>query len=219
MAKPKSLHVRVDAAFSVATDHEYFNQYLNLVREGWREVNSAISRVLVLTLLPAGVFELLVRAAVEKVSFGGFEITDVSMIGKILPLLIACNFYRLSGLLAAEDDYRAVYQIATRLLHQKVYDQDLEYFLMPQALSVHRPTSFSIYTNRSRFDQVFNRVSMVFAYSIYFAIIVFEMYAFYFQFRRLHIEDFLLWMTLGLSFLFIAGALGIFLKRIFEGDS
>jgi hypothetical protein len=82
---------------------------LEVLRDSLKDITVGISKNLSLVLLLMGLNELLNRAAIDKVSIGGFELTKLPFVSAILPVVISYIFYDLAARHAAEHNVAAAY--------------------------------------------------------------------------------------------------------------
>jgi hypothetical protein len=121
--------------FSQAADREYASEYLTVLRENWREASTAMGRCAILIILSIITFELLARGAIEKASFAGLELKDLSLVRKALPVLTAYLYYDWIVLWIRVGDVQAVHAVILEGLRPKIAEKDLNLFLEPRLQS------------------------------------------------------------------------------------
>jgi hypothetical protein len=176
-----------------------------------REANAAFGRIALISLILVAVFELLARAAISKVSIGPFEIADLSLVQKGLPVAVAYAFY----------DYMSIgnYIVACFVLHNAVLEytspeminRRLDYFLAPRAHSLTGSELFTDFPGKRSFT---NYASNYFFLVTAFLGAAFQVYAYYVLFRQFHFTDVLVWVGLALSVFFLIYGISAF--RDFE---
>ena len=192
-----SIPNRVDRTFS--TNQKYAEEFLSTVRENWREALAATGRTAILIIAFMLVFELLTRSAIEKISIAGFEVNDLSLIQRAIPLIIAYFFYDLVNLILLQGDHRAAHGELLKILHRDIWDTELDMLLWPRTPSLLRTSRLG--RKETRLDALFQSSLTV---AVVFAGILFEVYAFYIQFGLYGFKDILVWITVVLSVAFVA---------------
>jgi hypothetical protein len=192
-----SIPSRVDRTFS--SNQRYAEEFLSTVRENWRESLAATGRTAILIIALMLVFELLTRSSIEKISIAGFEINDLSLIQRAIPLIIAYYFYDLINLILLQGDHRAAHGELIRILHRDIWDTELDMLLWPRTPSLLRTSRLG--RRETKLDTLFQSALTV---AVVFAGIMFEAYAFYIQFRIFGFKDVLVWITVILSIAFTA---------------
>jgi hypothetical protein len=183
--------------FSKPENREYGGDYAKEVRENWKEVSSSIGRSAVLLLVSIFAFELLARASIDKVTIAGLEIKDLSFIRRALPVLSAYLFYEIISLWARHVNFNDVHAELIRTLHPDIYDKDLEFFLTPRLPSA----TFmpQIVFGSSGRNKLYTVIGRSLALLVLLIVPVFEIYAYYLQFRFFPFNDPLLWVALFLT--------------------
>jgi hypothetical protein len=77
---------------------------------------------------------MLSRAAISEVSLGPFKISDFSMIFKFLPAVIAYSYYEMASILMMRKLLSETFHMVMRNIHKPVYDNDLDYYLLPPSV-------------------------------------------------------------------------------------
>jgi hypothetical protein len=180
------------------------------LRQNWRDICSSISRTIALIVLSAGAFELLSRAAVAKASLGPFEIRDLSLVQKILPVMIAYLFYDLSNLYYQDSQYSAIHELLLKTTHKDFQDADLDLYLEPRVASMYHPAGL-----RRAYDRpLYYFTTFIWLVGL-FGITAFQVYAFYQNFQVFGVDDVLTWFTLGIAILFTS--FGTYLRWEWSG--
>jgi hypothetical protein len=157
---------------------EYLDEYLQAIRENWKDITSAANRTITRMLLAAGTFELVVRAASKKITIFGLEVTDLTLIRAALPVIVAYLFFELCFLIQLRNNYYEVHNSIIQDVYSHIYDRDLHALLEPGKSTLFGPR-FLYPPNTPILN--FMIVTLPRIYQV--GILAFEFYAFSRQFR------------------------------------
>ena len=88
------LRACVERLFSDFNNKHYLTgEYLEVIRENFRDLSSAFGKSITHSLMVIAAFELLLRSALNSASLGPFEISDLSLVEKALPILGSYLYY------------------------------------------------------------------------------------------------------------------------------
>lgn len=140
-------------------------------------------------------FILFSTASVAEATFGPIKITELSLITKILPLLIAINYYELVTLWASHSLLVETINNMYRLIHEPIIKNDLTFFMTSDWLF-----GFELFTDWIQDDYIFKKINNFIMNSIIWGIalsaLLFECYAFVRCFSIFGVFDLSLWIIL-----------------------
>jgi hypothetical protein len=203
----KSARERIESVLADADNREYGKTYLADLKENWKETTTAIGKTLLLAALSMTLFELLTRGAISKASYAGVEVTDLSLIRKVLPAIVAYFYLDLVVLHMRNMHLRRTYIGAFSKLYPAFKQERLEYFTAPR---MHTATfmPYLIFDPKEKQGGVYVALMLSLAIvSLFLTIPLFEVYAYIIQLRRISVEDPLVWATLPVTLLIISAAL------------
>jgi hypothetical protein len=193
----------VDEAFSDPSEASYRSEYILELRDNWRHVIATHTRDVVLIVLLVAIFELTARSAVTKVSIGPFEVSNIPIVFRVLPLLIAYLLYDMAILDKWHMLMESAHAHLMRVMHPKVRSTDFDWLLVP---TVH-PLSNTLIPSNSRFAKVANIILVV---AFLGGVIAFEIRAVYILFQTFGAQDLLVWISSAFIAILLVSALGIF---------
>src|SRR5262245_2210162 len=127
----KKIESNMAEALGDSTAKEYIQGQLESIRLSAHEAEKLSFGAFQRMLLLAAAFELFRRAAVSEVSLFGFKFTDVALILKILPALIAFLFYRFVTQAIRRNALLEAYGTALKILQPSVYRFNLAVLAFP----------------------------------------------------------------------------------------
>jgi hypothetical protein len=209
----QSLSDHVKKAFGSAKSKEYAKEYLETIHANWRDAESRISQSLLSLVFFISVFELLTRAAVAEVTLGPFKVTDLAIIQKILPLIVAYFFFEFGSSTIQRNELSDVYYEIIRVCHKSISSNNLQYYLSPRI-------GFFLFGNL--FWQPANILVRNIQYLlqipiVLFAILgptIFEIYAFLRLFEGFGVSDIVVWFVLLFSVMIMIQAYTILFGRM-----
>ena len=210
---PAGSQTRLDHAERVLSNPDnivFVEEYAKEVRQNWRDICSSISRTIAFIVLSAGAFELLSRAAIATASIGPFEIKDLSLVQKLLPVMIAYFFYDLANLYYQHSQYLTVHELVVRVTHKDFQEADLDLYLEPRVTSMYHPAWL-----RREYDRpLYYFTTLIWLIGL-FGITAFQIYAFYRNFRTFGFDDLLNYVSLAVAVLFMS--FGTYLRWDWSG--
>jgi len=206
---------RVRIAFPEGHDGPAALQYLNELRTQMQEISKSSRQTALLLLLTAAAFELLNRAAVANAEIGPFQIKDLSLIQKVLPVIFAYFIYDAFVLGARYLYSMRVADEITRTFQPSLSDAVLDRLLYPQGSSLFGPmlwhkSNSSMYRLTTAFTMVLRVGSVV-------SPILIEIYAFSSLRNRFGLNDVVVAFSLIFSLGFIAFSVLILLTSLRDG--
>jgi hypothetical protein len=148
----------------------------------------------------AGVFELLVRATIAKASIGPFELNDLSLIRKLLPVLVAYFFFDLCATNLRRQELYIAAESLVEKLHPSVHSSRIHMLLVPRQPTVLGITMLA----KSKISGLLYSTSAIPGIIVAILPILFMVYAYIVQFREFGVKDILTWLTLVVSLFLIA---------------
>jgi hypothetical protein len=203
-----TLAERVNNAFNDINEREFVDKiYLNQLYSNSRitagELRNSIVRIIFLYF----VFYLLFTSSIKEVNFGPVKISDLNLLIKIMPLLIAISYYDLSSLMASlTAQERLIFQIF-KFMHKPIRDMGLDSFLFPSTSPLY---TFHLNQNiyeKSILVQVYSKLYILLEVFLLLSGILVEYEIIKFCFQRYGFDDSLLWIVSISSIVFVVLAL------------
>jgi hypothetical protein len=201
---------RAQLVFSEPENRAYVAEYLKDIRQNFRDANSSLGRSITLIVLSMAIFELLARAAIAKASIGPFEIGDLTLVQRALPVIVAYLLYQTCSLFVTVYDFIKVHQELVEILHPDIRAYSLDYFLQPVSHSAIGPEHVGRYRAGRRYYDV---MSDGMPALIVVATVAFEGYAAYTLLFRAHLRDVLTLLLLAVAAMLTCYGLYILLGR------
>jgi hypothetical protein len=192
MKRSAELPAAINDAFKDAPTHEFGQVFLERVYDNAREAEGDFSRNILIMVLLGGGYELLARASIEKVTIGPFEVSDVSLIRRILPVLIAYYFYDACAANLRRHEMYDLGGLLFKKLFPSISQYDLEYYFSPRQSSL-----FGIVTyGKSWRDAVLYWASTVPGVAVLFVPTIFLYYAYQLELETFGSKDKFTWLTM-----------------------
>jgi hypothetical protein len=206
---------RVRTAFPEQTDSEEAVEYLSELRGRMKDVSEISRRTILLLLLTAATFELLNRAAVVNVKVGPFEIKDLSLIQKVLPVVFAYLIYDECVLGVRYLYSMRVADTITQSFQPSLSKATLDKLLHPQGSSLLGPMTW--HRSRSLIYRLTGVFTVILRVGSVITPLVIEIYAFYSLRRQFGLNDAIVAFSLAFSLGFLAYSALIVLTGIRDG--
>ncbi|MEM6458128.1 MAG: hypothetical protein AAF710_01920 [Planctomycetota bacterium] len=194
---------------SDADCHDNFREYVKTVRDNMVYTESALWKTGRTMLVFIIAFELLNRAIIAEVSFGGFKITDLDLIRRFLPLGVAYFYYQTSSFIALRRFLKELHDQSFRLLYPEMYEHNLECY-------VHPPSAFETehiveLNTGGVLKTLIGSLSVPLMFAIVVGPVLFQGYAMFYTFRAFGLADIIVWIVALASLAFtVQGILLIF---------
>lgn len=214
----KSIATRIQAAIDDDT-RVFMSRYLELVRENMQQASDKFHSTFLLIIFLMAVFELLNRAAISEVTLGPFKLSDVSLLIKLLPVVIAYYYYLTCTMLAMIGAQRTVIDSVVAIMYGPLYDNDLEYYLYP--VSPLFAESLITTATKGRIISAIDAIGSNFQKVIWFLPLIFQVYAFYRCFRAFGFSSIIVWVALVISAVFCIQGVFVFASwnKLTDDDS
>jgi hypothetical protein len=213
-AKEDELGDRVEHLFSDSQNREYLTgDYLDIMRENFRDLSAAFGRSITHALLVVAAFELLTRAALNAASLGPFEISDLSLVQKALPVLGSYLYYDIGTLGMRGSNISQVYLRTLQLQHPDFSKWDLLVLLSPHRSSLIPQRMFG-----ASYSGLHARSSRSMYSLTSFFIPIWLIYAFSTLFHKYHISDLTVWIALAISSMFVILGVAVSLTALEKAD-
>jgi hypothetical protein len=209
----KAPSLRAGEVFSDTGSHQYAAEYLTDLRENWRALSSNHQRAISLMLISMAVFELLARGAIEKATFLGIEVSNLGIIRKAMPVIVAYFFYDAAHTHYMQRLFSRVHMKIYSLIHPDVSKANLDALLLPPFPSIRGPLTFGSYTPGLEGSRVLPVFDWVMNIAVMLGVLVFESYAYILQFAEFRATDRLLWITLVMTVFLIVTAFWILIAQ------
>jgi hypothetical protein len=188
------LESRIETALRISEEKQFATDYLDIIREALNVADGRLIKLSGTMIVLIATFEFIARAAIAEASFGGLKVTDLSLIQKLLPVLVAFLASRLVAITAVRAILLAAYNEMFRRIAPKMYENHLE------ALSF--PPSFSAELLLGRFSSSKTAVDVVGFITVGGILLLivgplaFECYAYFRNFVAFGYSDVTIWLTL-----------------------
>jgi hypothetical protein len=200
---------------------DFLQTCLSDIRSNVKDAQAEVCTLLVSVLVLLTLFELLLHSAISELNFGPVKISDLALVIKTLPLLIAFIYQSIVAKTVLISMLRSVHRNIIKHTFPKLYKSEIDMFLFS-------PSTFYILNIADSFtDQTSVKSNITW---ISFSVILFlgtfllpigsEIYMFWICFARFGFRDLFVWLSLIFSVMFIVQALThIGLKNKIDPDS
>jgi hypothetical protein len=191
----KTWDQRVVEVFSNPDNDPYIDDYITVLRQKLEGLSGTLRRSVTSGLILIALFELFLRGAIEKASFGPLELRDFSIARKVIPVMVAYLFYEASHITYEIRIVEKVYYAIFRLKRREWYDNDLDSIAILTAglLGGLADTYESVGDpKRARFA---NRLSRTLRTILPYSYMAFVAYAIIVQFIQFGFIDPILWIA------------------------
>jgi hypothetical protein len=204
--KAMTLAERIRGAFSDPENEQVGRDYLEHIRQQWKDVETENRRTVAKMFLALVAFEFITRAAIGKISIGGLEISDLSLIQKFLPVVVSYFFYDVARLAAIGRQYKDVYHNVTKQVYPVLDKYKLDGLVAPfRAWVIEIPGRDG--------NKVLAGVRTLLYVFIYTAPLLIEIYLYYRLFVQFSVTDVTTWISLLLTLVFLAWGIIISLSK------
>src|SRR4051794_10949967 len=129
------LESRIETALRISEEKQFATDYLDIIREALNVADGRLIKLSGTMIVLIATFEFIARAAIAEASFGGLKVTDLSLIQKLLPVLVAFLASRLVAITAVRAILLAAYNEMFRRIAPKMYENHLEALSFPPSFS------------------------------------------------------------------------------------
>jgi hypothetical protein len=194
-----TLRERVEAVFSDPANREAGEEYIKNIREMWKDAEADSGRCLSRMFLALVAFELITRTAITKVSIAGFQLANLALIQKFLPVVVSYYFYELTQLSIRGSDYQDLFFYVSSKVWPALSRYDLDEALaLPRKVYAFNPSLLGRENEKAL--QVTRRVL---ALASFLAIPLIEIYMYYQVFHQYHFSDVISWISLAASLILL----------------
>jgi hypothetical protein len=174
-------------------------EFLDDLRDVWKDVPFAIGRSITRALVLIAIFELLVRGGIDKASVSGLEITDLSLLRLAIPALVAYHFYDIIAMSLIHLDFEAVHKKVLEIAQPGLAKTGLGYFHQPRQPSVVGASFFN--GGPGRLSSFITKTGDVLFLGLLGLLIAFQYYAYTKQLEEFP-HTFMIWVALAISVFF-----------------
>jgi hypothetical protein len=107
------------------------SDYLQGITHGLRDWETQYRRQLGRALIAAVIFIALVEASVSRLSFGGVELTDLSLPLKLIPVFFAYTMVEAVVARVGAQSWRRVWSATVKVLQPRLSSEHLDLFMLP----------------------------------------------------------------------------------------
>ncbi|WP_132189797.1 MULTISPECIES: hypothetical protein [Kribbella] len=180
-----------------------------------KEINDASRKSILGLLLVTTAVELLNRAAISNVAIGGFEVSDLSVVRKILPMVAAYFIYDLVVHGFRFYYTRAVVSEIDRIYSSQLSAHRLTRISYPIAPSLFGPLAW--YQSKSSMFPIVAAFNVVLRAGTVLTPLLLELWWYTKLFNTFGLDDVLLWVSSSLSAAFIAFAAVLVVEGVKRG--
>ena len=196
----KSLSDRIQDSFS-DDEASYASDYVRELQTSIRDSHQRIRNTTFLILISASLAELLARSAISQFSIGPFQVKDLSLIQKVIPIVLAYLLLEQHVLTLHTEAMESVYSEIVDYFHPKISENNLKMYLAPSMTLLW--TAGMEGTRDARLATFQDSVGGLLTLLLMGALFIFEIYLFVVLFRTYGFTDALVWISVVLSTIFI----------------
>jgi hypothetical protein len=126
-----TLKERIDRALTGTDDKESVGKYLDVIRSNLRDCTAMFDRRVQTLIIAIIGLELIAQAAVSEVSFAGIKLSDLNLVQKLLPCVIAYLYYSLATVISYRRLLEEVHDRVTGHLFPAFLANNLEFYGHP----------------------------------------------------------------------------------------
>jgi hypothetical protein len=203
----RSFAQRTQQAFSGEDGPSRARNYLGSLHASMKDIADAEKRSVFLSILVAFTFELFNRAAISNVQIGPFEIRDLSLVHKCLPVLFAYLMYDLMVLGVRYVQSHAIHTEIVRRFDRRLSESGLDLLLLPQESSLFGPTYIP---SNNKMGMVVKLLTVLLTFGTLILPLFIEGYMLIRLFDTFGKSDFLVWSSAIFAIGFFAYSIAIF---------
>jgi hypothetical protein len=165
-----------DAASQAFTSPEEGERYLDRILDRCKDAGASIRRLLALLIFTMAAFELLNRAAVDKIVISFVELKDQTSVATFLPVAVAYFQYQVVRQMLYWRSLERTFSAVLAVVEPKVSENQLDSYLIPRV-----PLFSNRYPKGAIFENIFSlqqRTEGLFAVLGAFSLPAFQIYAF-----------------------------------------
>jgi hypothetical protein len=199
---PKTIKELVGDSLRDVNSREYAKEYLSCISSNNQLIETETRKSLIRVFLLFGLFFILIGASFEEITLGPIKMKDISIIEKLLPLLVAVNYYELTSLICMR---RLLIETEGRIvesLFPDFYKNGLHGYLFPNLVPLWANEIFAK-SHEGIVHKVDDFIFIFIGLIVISGAILFECYAFYICFVLFGVSDIILWAVLILAILFL----------------
>ncbi|TET44709.1 hypothetical protein E3J62_09580 [candidate division TA06 bacterium] len=201
MFERQTIEQSVEQAFSGASVRDYAKEYLVAVRGNVQRLTVGFQYRLALVYFLFLIFWLLTNAAIRGVTLGPFELRDISIVERLIPVLIAYCYYEAMALVSMRNFQTIVHDSVVRSVYEPIYTNALSGFLV--SLTAMDAWSYFAFKTTGVAKKLIHLWTAVLPIAVIFIPLAFECYAFSRCFAVFGFSDLLLWIALIVSVYFL----------------
>jgi hypothetical protein len=208
----RNISKRIKTALDAGINQEFFNEYLENILENSHRVDEKYYRSILMLILAMASFELFTRGLIAEANIGFFKITDISLLHKYTPIVIAYFIFTSNSLSYLRESLGIAYREGLRILHAPMVDNALWLLLAPSspilAFQLALTNKKNLLTKAAELI-----VIIILGLGLSFVPLFFEIYAFYRCFSLFGVYDFHIWISVIISTVFILESLFLIFHR------
>jgi len=151
----RSLRAKIARAFpSPPTNQDAAKDFLVELRTNWRDTEKSISRMAVLIVGLAAVFEVVINNSASEATFMFIKLRNINSVAYAMPVLIAYLYYHVSYLFLVTHYFMVVHDGVVKRTLPDIYDNDLEKLLAPANSLLQDPDRLHFLTRGSHVGRI-----------------------------------------------------------------
>jgi hypothetical protein len=191
---------------------DYVDQYYKALLDNFHRLDEKFHRAILLLLFSVASFELLAYTSIKEAALGPFKLTDLGLLQKYCPLVVAYSYCSLSSLGTMRHYMRDLTATVITVSHESIAKNSLDLFLQP-------PSSFLTSEISQKFSagilsRIFLQIETILVLALSAGPVVFLIHAFYECFLLFGFRDVNVWVSLILSFVFVFQAVLLFVHHL-----
>lgn len=190
---------------------EYVDRYYWALLENFHRLDEKFHRALLLLLFAIASFELLAHTSVVEVALGPFKLTDLGLLQKYAPLVVAYSYCSMTSMGTMRQHMRDLTASVITIHHESIAKHSLDVFLQPPSLFHTSETSQRV--SAGSLAKTFTLIEVILVLALMIGPIVFLGHAFYQCFLSFGTGDLNLWVSLILSMVFLLQAVLVFVNH------
>jgi hypothetical protein len=197
--------------FLAGESAEYVDQYYSALLDNFHRLDEKFHRAILLLLFSVASFELLANTAIVEAALGPFKLTDLGLLQKYCPVVIAYSYCSISSLGTMRHYMRDLTAAVIAIRHESVAKNSLDVFLQPPSLFL--TSEISQKFSDGVLSSIFLQIESILVFVLTTGPIVFLAYAFYRCFLSFGFRDVNLWVSLSISFVLVFQAVLLFVHH------
>lgn len=191
---------------------DYVDQYYKALLDNFYRLDEKFHRAILLLLFSVAAFELFAYTSIKEAALGPFKLTDLGLLQKYCPLVVAYSYCSLSSLGTMRHYMRDLTTAVITVSHDSVAKNSLDLFLQPPSLFLTSEISQKL--SHGILSKTFLLIETVIVFALSAGPIIFLIHAFYKVFVLFGFRDLNVWVSLILSLVFVLQVVLLFIHHL-----